>query len=200
MSTTDPDPETLPEAALRLVSSERALSLHHRLRRLERQVAALRESQMRRAVVVEAVADMEATDLVAMLVLLMARARSGSGRARAVLQQLALEPTVFREMPYARVEAAYTAARRVQLDGVARFFLSAALTPPDESVDQFKGNRHLDLPLGTRRAAARGGFRPALPGPLPGASCPRHGVLRRGGALRPRGRQGRRQEGRLQLA
>lgn len=159
MSTTDPDPETLPEAALRLVSSERALSLHHRLRRLERQVAALRESQMRRAVVVEAVADMEATDLVAMLVLLMARARSGSGRARAVLQQLALEPTVFREMPYARVEAAYTAARRVQLDGVARFFLSAALTPPDESVDQFTGNRHLDLPLGTRRAAARGGNR-----------------------------------------
>ena len=159
MSTTDPDPETLPDAALRLVSSERALSLHHRLRRVERQVAALRESQMRRAVVVEAVADMEATDLVAMLVLLMARARSGSGRARAVLQQLALEPTVFREMPYARIEAAYTAARRVQLDGVARFFLSAALTPPNESVDQFTGNRHLDLPLGTRRAAARGGDR-----------------------------------------
>jgi hypothetical protein len=65
-------------------------------------------------------------------------------------------------MPYARVEAAYTAARSVQLDGVARFFLSAALTPPDESVDRFTGNRHLDLPLGTRRAAARGADRNKL--------------------------------------
>lgn len=159
MATVDPDPETLPDAALRLVSAERATALHHRLRRLERQVAALRESGMRRAVVVEAVADLEAFDLVAILVLLMARARSGSGRARAVLQQLALEPTVFREMPYERVEAAYSAARNVQLDGVARFFLSAALNPPDDSVDGFVGNRHLDLPLGTRRAAARGSDR-----------------------------------------
>ena len=55
MRPVDPDPETLPEAALRLVAEERALQLHHRLRRLERQVAALRESRMRRAVVVEAV-------------------------------------------------------------------------------------------------------------------------------------------------
>jgi hypothetical protein len=155
MHSIDPDPETLPDAALRLVARSRAQELDQRLRRLERQVAALRESQMRRAVVVEAVEDLEARDLVALLVLLMARARSGSGRARAVLQQLALEPTVFREMPYARVEAAYTAARTVQLDGVARFFLSAALKPPEEATDNFVGNRHFDLPLGTRRSAAR---------------------------------------------
>lgn len=155
----DPDPETLPEAALRLVSPERAAALSERLRRLERQVAALRESKMRRAVVVEAVEDAPPHDLVATLVLLMARARSGSGRARAVLQQLALEPTVFREMPYARVEAAYAAARTVQLDGVARFFLSAALEPPADATDDFVGNRHMDLPLGTRRSAARGADR-----------------------------------------
>jgi hypothetical protein len=110
---------------------------------------------MRRAVVVEAIQDLEALDLVAILVLLMARARSGSGRARAVLQQLALEPTVFREMPYERIEAAYKAARTVQLDGVARFFLSSALEPPEEATNKFVGNRHLDLPLGTRRSAAR---------------------------------------------
>ena len=155
MSANDPDPQNLPGAALSLVSSERAATLERRLRRLERQVAALREPRMRRAVTVEAVQALEAIDLVAMLVLLMARARSGSGRARAVLQQLALEPTVFREMPYERVEAAYRAAQDARLDGVARFFLSAALRPP-QGDDGFVGNRHLDLPLGTRRATARG--------------------------------------------
>jgi len=159
MRTTDPDPETLPDAVLRLVSPHNASRLATRLRRLERKVASLREPGMRRAVVVEAVRDLDANDLVALLVLLMARARSGAGRARAVLQQLALEPTVFREMPYARVEAAYAAARSVELDGVARFFLSAALKPPEDATDRFVGNRHLDLPLGTRRSAARGADR-----------------------------------------
>lgn len=155
MSASDPDPQNLPSAARSLVSAERAATLERRLRRLERQVAALREARMRRAVTVEAIQELEAVDLVAMLVLIMARARSGSGRARAVLQQLALEPTVFREMPYERVEAAYRAAQDARLDGVARFFLSSALRPPAGD-DGFVGNRHLDLPLGTRRATARG--------------------------------------------
>jgi len=159
MTAIDPDPQSLPSAALSLVSADRATELELRLRRLERQVSTLRESQMRRAVTVEAVQHLEANDLVAMLVLMMARARSGSGRARAVLQQLALEPTVFRDMPYARVEAAYQAAQDSRLDGVARFFLSAALSPGANGDDRYIGNRHLDLPLGTRRAAARGSDR-----------------------------------------
>ncbi len=152
-------PLDLPADVRRLVAEDVAVHLWNRLLRLERHIETLPEPSMRRTVVVEAVRNLESSDLVATLVLLMARVQAGSGRARLVLQQLALEPTVFREMPYERVEAAYRIARSSQMDGIARIFLSAALEPPDGAGDAFVGNRHLDLPLGNRRAAARGANR-----------------------------------------
>ncbi len=129
---------------------------------LERRVAGLREPHMRRAVTVELVAELGPRQLVAFLVLILDRNRRGHGPARTVLQQLALEPTVFQEMPYERVQAAYSAARESDLDSVAQLFLGAALKQHIDDNDDSLSNRHLDLPLGNRRALARGRDRNVL--------------------------------------
>ena len=93
-------------------------ALGRRLAELGASVAALREGPMRRAVVCEAVRAMAPDALVGLLALLLERVRDGDGDARAVLQQLALEPTVFEELPYADVQAAYAAAHARGLSAV----------------------------------------------------------------------------------
>lgn len=146
----------LPRPAVELLGPPAAQDLGLRLDELEGRVAALREPHMRRAVVVELVETLEADALVAFLVMLLDRNRRGLDRSRTVLQQLALEPTVFQEMPYERVQAAYNAARDANMDGVAKLFLGAALQAELDENRGPPGNRHLDIPLGNRRALARG--------------------------------------------
>ncbi len=152
----------LPRAAVALLDPAAARALGDRLSALEGRVAALREPHMRRAVVVELVAELEAAELVAFLIMLLDRNRRGMGPARTVLQQLALEPTVFQEMPYARVQAAYNTAAAANMDGVAKLFLGAALQAELDQTGAPPTNRHLDVPLGNRRALARGRDRNVL--------------------------------------
>ncbi len=135
-------------------------ALGRRLAELGASVAALREGPMRRAVVCEAVRAMAPDALVGLLALLLERVRDGDGDARAVLQQLALEPTVFEELPYADVQAAYAAAHARGLSAVARLFLGSP--PVEPLVEEAARNQHLDLPLGNRRALARGRDRNTL--------------------------------------
>lgn len=122
---------------------------------LERRLHAVRERPMRRTVVCDAILRLEGPALIAFLGLLLERARAGNGRARAVLQELALEPHVFNEMPYTRVRSAYALARDAGLDSVAEMFLSARRETNPTIDEAFTGNEHLDLPLGVRRSAAR---------------------------------------------
>lgn len=125
------------------------------LSRLERMLDGVQERAFRQTVVRDALQSLSAEALVAMLVLLVDRARLGNGRARAVLQELALEPTVYEQMPYARVQAAYALARAHGCDDVARMFISA-LDERNPTADQaFTGNDHMDAPTGVRRSAAR---------------------------------------------
>lgn len=125
------------------------------LARLERMLDGVQERAFRRTVVRDALHSLSAEALVATLVLLVDRARLGNGRARAVLQELALEPTVYEQMPYARVQAAYSLARAHGCDDVARMFVSA-LDDRNPTADQaFTGNDHMDAPTGVRRSAAR---------------------------------------------
>ena len=115
---------------------------------------------MRRRLLVELLAPLEAAELVALVAALVDRVREGRAAARGVMQELALEPSALRELPYARVQEAYARARREGRPDVARLFLGAR--PPPEDVDDLEGNEHLDLPLGVRRAAARSRDRFAL--------------------------------------
>ena len=122
---------------------------------LERRLHAVRERPMRRTVVCDAVLSLEGPALVAFLGLVLERARAGNGRAREILQELALEPHVFRDIPYERVRVAYQLARDAGLDPVAEMFLSARMERNPTIDEAFTGNDHMDLPLGTRRSAAR---------------------------------------------
>jgi len=123
---------------------------------LERRIHALPERAMRRAVLREALGGLATVELVGMLVVAQDRGRHGRGDSRELLQELALEPTVFVELAYERVQGAYLLAQDAELPGVAAMFLGArALLNP--TVDEaFKGNEHMDHPVGVRRAWARG--------------------------------------------
>jgi len=129
---------------------------------LERRVHSLPERAMRRAVLRERVLALIVPDLVGVLAVAGERGRHGRGTARELLQELALEPTVFRELPYDRVQLAYKLAVERELEQVAAMFLSARLQGNPSVEEAFKGNEHLDEPVGVRRGWARGSNRDRL--------------------------------------
>ncbi len=146
----------------RLLDGEDRTRLEDRARQLERRVHVLPERGMRRAVLREALGGLTVPDLVALLALSQERARQGQGNSRELLQELALEPTVFEELSYEVAHEAYALATEVELPSVAAVFLGArAETNP--TIDQaFKGNEYLDHPAGTRASWARGSNRDRL--------------------------------------
>ncbi len=126
------------------------------LKRLEQQTVAVPERAMRRTLAQERLLSLDDVELVGFLALLLRRIGAGHSASRQVLQELALQPSLFQELPYERVEAAYSLAQSVELGGVARMFLGSALeTGLGDRLDG-NDNQHLDLPLGTRTSAARG--------------------------------------------
>lgn len=126
------------------------------VKRLERQVDQVPERGMRRARTSEVVQELDDAQLVGLLALLVRRIGEGHAPARQVVQELALEPSVFQDLPYERVEAAYRLAKAADLGGVARLFLGSALEGVLDRTERSSHNRHLDLPAGVRRSAARG--------------------------------------------
>lgn len=157
-----PPPPPEPVAAPEWVRGDWREALIESIQQLERRLETVRERPMRRTVVCDAVLALEGPGLVAFLGLLLERSRAGNGRARAVLQELALEPHVFRELPYARVQQAYAMARDTGADEVAEMFLSARQERNPTIDEAYTGNEHLDLPLGVRRSAARTSDRDTL--------------------------------------
>ncbi len=121
---------------------------------LERRITALRERAMRRSVAVEAISVLDAPELVAFLDVLLRRVAAGQGSSREVLQEMALEPVVFTDLPYEHLRASYQVARDGGLTQVAGFFLGNPVRPVTVA-DAADDNQHLDLPLGVRRSAAR---------------------------------------------
>ena len=122
---------------------------------LERRVASLPERPMRRSVLVDALVTLDAAHLVAWLRVLGERAGSGQPRARSVMVEMALLPSVFDDLPYARREEAYALARAAGLTSVSRLFLSGDLDDDRRPGAAPPENRHVDAPAGVRRAAAR---------------------------------------------
>ncbi|MFT5683809.1 MAG: hypothetical protein ACI8RZ_004741 [Myxococcota bacterium] len=108
---------------------------------------------MRRSVAVEAISVFDAPELVAFLDVLLTRVSAGKGASREVLQEMALEPVVFTDLPYDHLRASYQVARDGGLLQVAGFFLGSPVLP--RTVADTDNNQHLDMPLGIRRSAAR---------------------------------------------
>jgi hypothetical protein len=152
----------MTEALETLLRGDGRPALDARLDRLEHNVEAVRERAMRRTLATDFIAGLPEAELVATMAALVERAQQGNGRARAVLVELALEPNVFQQMPYPRVKAAYGIAQGGGLAAIARMFLGAALEQNPTIDEAWTGNEFMDVPLGNRRAAARGRDRNTL--------------------------------------
>lgn len=146
----------------RLLEGEDRDRLEERARSLERRVHVLPERGMRRAVLREALTGLTVPDLVALLALSQERARQGKGDSRELLQEMALEPTVFEELSYEVVLEAYSLAAADELPSVAAMFLGARAETNPTVAQAFRGNEYLDHPAGTRASWARGSDRNRL--------------------------------------
>ena len=146
----------LPDALTQVLDHEKLLVVEDSIIRLERRLRALPERPMRRTVMVESVSNLQARELVVFLSILQERTRAGLSQARRILQELALEPHVFNDLPYERIQDAYAVARGAELSMISTMFLSSVLENNPTIDEAFTGNDHMDLPLGTRRSAARG--------------------------------------------
>jgi hypothetical protein len=105
--------------------------------------------------VLETLSSLDDAELVAMLSVLLGRVEAGRGPSREVLQEMALEPVIFSELPYERLKDAYLLATEEGLGQVAGFFLGDPLRQNRTLEESRQGNQHMELPLGVRRAAAR---------------------------------------------
>lgn len=122
---------------------------------LERDVAALPERPMRRALLEARIASMSDSELVGALTLLVGRVAEGRQGARVLMIELALDESVIDTMSYDRKSAAYAMARAIGAEGVARMFLSPRPRENLTADEAVPDNEHLTLPLGVRRTAAR---------------------------------------------
>ena len=107
----NPLPDNLNLILLRLLKEDELSQMYSHVLQLERRLRALPERPMRRAVLVEQVRTFEASELVVFLSILQDRNFNGQGRARIILQELALEPHVFEDLPYERIQAALVKIR-----------------------------------------------------------------------------------------
>ncbi len=127
----------------------------HLVQQWEQRVAAVREREMRAALLLEMLLEVTIPELVACLALVVERSRNGVGHSRELLQELALDPGVLQQLSYDRQEAAYSHARGLGQEDIARMFLSSKPPWQDPLTPDMPENDALDLPLGLRRAAAR---------------------------------------------
>ncbi len=110
------------------------------------------DTRLRHTVLREGLEGFDDASLIAVLDRVDVRARNGEGDARWMLTELALDPNVVHDLPYARRTELYTAARAGEFNAVADRLLG---TRPPKKVDEPANNPHLDLPAGTRKQAAR---------------------------------------------
>lgn len=107
---------------------------------------------LRRTVLREGVEAFDDASLIAVLDRLDRDARRGDGDARWMCAELALDPSVLHELPYARQTDLYTAARASGHREVANRFLGDRPSPQAKDPHD---NPHLELPAGVRTTAAR---------------------------------------------
>ncbi|GDX79529.1 hypothetical protein LBMAG42_13400 [Deltaproteobacteria bacterium] len=117
-----------------------------------RRFVSVADLQLRRTVLHEGLNGLDDASLIAVLDRLDLNARGGDAECRWMLSELALNPSVVHELPYARVTELYMAARDAGFRDVAARFLGDR---PAVGAPGAENNPHLDLSPGVRTSAAR---------------------------------------------
>lgn len=146
---------SLPSRLQELLHGEERWWIVQKVDDLERRLQALSERLMRRSVLLETLLTLDEVELVALLTVLLARVQEGRSASRLVMQEMALEPVLFTALPYERMADAYRVAREEGQNAVANFFLGNPQRANPTRDERFSENRHMEAPLGARRAAAR---------------------------------------------
>jgi hypothetical protein len=123
---------------------------------LGRRVRALREGEMRRASIRVFFDQTDDAGLVAALERIWEGCLLGRPAERELLQELALDGCLLRELAYDRITDLYEVAARAGLTEVLRMFLGEMHRGNPSQDETELENEHLALPAGVRRAAARG--------------------------------------------
>ena len=124
-------------------------------------VRSVSDRTMRPALIREFLTDQDDAMFLAVMDLLLGAAKNGHATARAVVQELGLDPSVVAELPYERVQELYSLAHEGGLHDVGTYLLSPRVNR--KQLDSaYPENEHLSLPLGVRRQAARGQDRALL--------------------------------------
>lgn len=117
-------------------------------------VRAIQDRMMRVTAIRTTLASLDDGGLLATFHLLLEGARGGRSPHREVLQELSLDPDLFKDMGYDRHADLYRAARLMRLEGVARWFLGDSHRwniTAEEAVE----NEFLPLASGIRKTYAR---------------------------------------------
>jgi len=128
------------------------------IRLLLRLVASIRDRSMRPHALHNFLIQLEDVLLVATLELLIQRAEQGNPQARAALVEMGLDPGLVGALPYERVQDLYGMAQEADLPQVAALFLAPRVNRRGLK-QAWPENNHINMPLGTRRQAARGSDR-----------------------------------------
>jgi len=122
---------------------------------LLRRVRSIRDRSMRPHAIQQFLVSLENPILVATLELLIQRSEQGHPDARAALVELGLDPGLVGNMAYERVQDLYGLAQGEDLPQVASLFLGPRVNRK-RLKKAWPENNHVNLPLGSRRQAARG--------------------------------------------
>ena len=143
MPTEEPKPYVEPQWIARM--------LHD----LERKIEILKDRAMKHTVIVEVLETLAEDELVDLLSMLCERATGGSSRARALHQELALEPSALSMLPYPHIKKSYSLAAQRGNEAVMGLFMGDPLRGSPTVEESFTGNDYLDSSLGQRKSAAR---------------------------------------------
>ncbi len=127
-----------------------------------RRVRAVRDREMRRAVLRSCLEESDDAAVVALLEHIYQGTVTGRSLHRELLQELALDGTVLRDMGYDRITDLYEVAHWAGLPAVTRMFLGERHRGNVTAAEAIDDNEHLELSAGERRTLARGRDRNTL--------------------------------------
>lgn len=140
----------------------RAAELETELESLERRLRSLAEAPMRRECLLEHLEALEPRDAYALIAVALARPGPGSSPLREVLQEVLREGGASRPFPYDLSEGLYAEASARQDEFLMRMLRAPTAAETMEAPASGLHRSVAELPLGVRRALARGSEAPML--------------------------------------
>jgi hypothetical protein len=139
-----------------LLSEPEGGEIDHAISLIGRRVRAIRDRKMRREVMRTSLEESDDALVVALLERLYQGTVSGRNLHRELLQELALDGTLLRDLGYDRITDLYEVAHFAGLQAVTRMFLGERHRGNVTAAEAMDDNEHLELSAGERRTLARG--------------------------------------------